>query len=283
MATKKATKTVKKTTVKKPVAAKKTTKAAATITASSIITNISKTFKAAKKPSIGSLVAEFVGTFLLVASIFSVQGQPLFVAFALIGIVLIIAGVSSAHINPIVTIGAWVTRKMCSLCAIGFLAAQAIGATAAFLTISAFLENTKAATIEGLGSAPAMFHAATITPGKEMVILFAELLGAFIIALGVAKAIKSAKAVYAITYGLATLIALIIIGSITSLLLTESATSLTFLNPAMAIAADAIKWDVWPIAIYIVAPIVGGIAGFALNDLLSADTCDCADGKCTCK
>ncbi|MEI7689598.1 MAG: aquaporin [Candidatus Saccharibacteria bacterium] len=281
MATKKPTKTVKKTTVKKPTVAKKAT--VKKMTFESMIASTQKSWKAAKKPSIGSLVAEFIGTFLLVASIFAVQGQPLFVAFAIIGIALIIAGASSAHFNPIITIGAWVTRKMCSICAIGFLVAQAIGASAAFLTMSAFLEGTKTTAADIYSSAPTMFHGASLTADKEIYILFAELLGAFIVALGVAKAMKAAKPVYAITYGFATLIALIIAGSVAAMFLTESNATLTFLNPATAFAANAISWNVWPIAIYIVAPIVGGIAGFALNDLLASDTCDCADGKCTCK
>ncbi|MEI6053987.1 MAG: aquaporin [Candidatus Saccharibacteria bacterium] len=276
MATKKAKPSAKKTTVKKPQP-KKSTGLDFKLVANSIKKIfLCKCSPTKSMPSISALVAEFIGAFLLVATIFAVQGQPLFVSFAIIGIVLIIAGASSAHINPAITIGAWVTRKICSICALGYIAAQALGATAGFIVLSSFL---KGAATE-LSSAPTMFQAATLTNGKEWFILFAELLGTFIIALGVAKAIKSAKIVYSMTYGFATLVALIIAGSVTSIFLTTASTTLTFLNPAVAFTANAISWNMWPIAIYIIAPIIGGIAGFALNDLLDNKSCDCKDCNC---
>jgi glycerol uptake facilitator-like aquaporin len=271
MAIKKAKKVVKKTAIKKPQAAKSNK-----LTSKMLVTNIKKilTCKCDGKkgmPSIGALIAEFIGTFLLVSSVFAVQGQPLFVAFAVIGIILIIAGASKAHINPAVTIGAWVTKKICAVCAILYIAAQALGASAAFLVASAFLENTKSTVVDVYSSVPTMFQAASLVTDKELVILFTELLGAFIIALGVSKAIKSTKVSYALTYGFAVLIALIIAGSATSMLLTEANTTLTFLNPVTAIAANAVTWSIWPIAIYAITPIIGSIAGFALNDLLGND------------
>jgi glycerol uptake facilitator-like aquaporin len=30
----------------------------------------------------------------------------------------------------------------------------------------------------------------------------------------------------------------------------------------------ALSWSVWPLAVYILAPVVGGIAGFFLNDFV---------------
>lgn len=280
MATSKAKTTVKKTTVKKPETAK-----AQIVTLKSVGAGIKKMLTckcsaAPGMPSVSALIAEFIGTFLLVASVFTTQGQPLFVAFAIVGIILIIAGISKAHINPAITIGAWITRKICSICAIAYLAAQALGASAAFLTLSAYLDGTKTDSL--YSAAPALFHAATITSGKEWYILFAELMGIFIISFGVARAIKAGKLFYAVTYGFAVLVALLIAGSLTSMLLTEQNTSLIFLNPAIAFAANAVSWSLWPIMIYVVTPIIGGVAGFVLNDLLAADICDCEDGKCNC-
>lgn len=280
MATKKA-KTTVKTTVKKPETAK-----VKTVTKKSVGLNIKQllTCKCSAipgMPSIGALIAEFIGTFLLVASIFTVQGQPLFVAFAVIGIIFIIAGISKSHINPAITIGSWATRKMCSICAVAYLAAQALGASASFLVLSAYLDGTKAAT-SIYSAAPTLYHAATLEAGKEWYILFAELMGVFIISLGVARVLKANKMSYAITYGFVTLVALLIAGSLTSMLLTEQNTSLVFLNPAVSIAANAVTWNIWPIMIYVVAPIIGSVAGFALVDLLSTDKCDCSDGQCNC-
>jgi glycerol uptake facilitator-like aquaporin len=280
MAKTKATATVKKKTVKKPETVK-----SKTLTMKSVSVSIKKILtckcnKVPGMPSVGALIAEFIGTFLLVASVFTVQGQPLFVAFAIIGIILIIAGVSKAHINPAVTIGAWVTRKICSVCAIAYIAAQALGASAAFIVLSTYLNGTKTASL--YGAAPSLFNAATITTGKEWFILFAELIGVFIISLGIARAIKAGKLFYSISYGFAVLVALLIAGSLTSMLLVESNTSFVFLNPAIAFAADAVKWDMWTIMIYVITPIIGAIAGFAINDLLSADACNCEDLECKC-
>lgn len=285
MATNKAKTTAQKTTVKKPEMAK-----AQSTNLKSVGVSIKKmlTCKCSATPgmpSVSALIAEFIGTFLLVASVFMTRSEPLYVAFAVIGIILIIAGISKAHINPAITIGAWITRKICSVCAIAYLAAQALGASAAFLTLSAYLDGTKTDSL--YSAAPTLFHAATIASGtiasgKEWYILFAELMGIFIISFGVARAIKAGKLFYAVTYGFAVLVALLIAGSLTLMLLTEQNTSLIFLNPATAFAANAVSWSLWPIMIYVVTPIIGAVAGFVLNDLLTADNCDCEDGKCNC-
>jgi len=219
-------------------------------------------------PMIGALTAEFVGTFLLVASIFAVQGQPLFVAFALVGVVLLIGGISGGHVNPAMTIGAWVTKKIDSKKAIGYIIAQILGAGFAWLILSAFMSGSDAALQSGTGSL--LFHVATIAEGKEWYIFFAELLGSIIVALGIASALKAKndKVAAAFSYSFALLIGLIIAGSITSIFLTEANTSLTFLNPAAAIAANGISWNIWPIAIYFIAPTIGAVVGFSMQDFL---------------
>lgn len=225
-------------------------------------------------PLIAALAAEFIGTFLLIASVFTVQGQPLFVAFALIGIVLVVSGLTSVHLNPAMTIGALVTKKVGPLHAVGYIMAQLLGATAAWFALTAFMAGNPAST-SATGTTTQLFHAASITAGKEWYVFFAELLGSSILALGLAAAIKAKdRIVSASTYGLALLVAVLVAGSATAFYLTEANTTLTFLNPATAIAANGVTWGVWPIATYIVAPIVGGIIGFALQDLLSCQKKD---------
>jgi glycerol uptake facilitator-like aquaporin len=166
------------------------------------------------------------------------------------------------------TIGAWATRKISAMYAVGYVGAQVLGATIAWLVLDTFIKGSSAATATGGSS---LFHAATLTGGKEWYIFFAELLGATILAFGLASALnmmKREKIAAAFSYGLATLIALLIAGSVTSMFLTESNTGLTFLNPATAIAANGLSWNLWPISIYIVAPILGSIIGFVLQDFL---------------
>lgn len=268
MATKKAVSAAKKTSVKKTNSRSKvsTVKAVSSSRGSNLFS-----VGLNRSPFVGALIAEFIGTFLLVASIIAVQGQPLFVAFALVGIVLVVGGLSGAHVNPALTVGAWVTGKMKSLRAVGYIVAQVLGAILAFVVLNAFLKGSESATA---ASAPALYHAASITSGKEWYVFFAELLGTTILALGFASALrdKRDKIVSAFTYGMALLIGLLIAGSITALFLTVQNTGLTFLNPAVAIATNGLAWSVWPIAIYILAPFVGGIIGFILLDLLRAES-----------
>jgi len=247
------------------------------------ITSITRSVhaKIQSMPLIAAVVAEFIGTFLLVSAIFAVQGQPLYVAFILIGIVLMIGGASGIYVNPAMTVGAWVTRKIKPIQAVCYILAQIFGAVVAWLVLNAFLNGAvESAALTG----QSLFHAATLTSGKEWTIFFAELLGSTILALGIAAAIRAKRSGIktALTYGFSILSALLVTGWVTSMLLTEQNTALSFLNPAVAIAANGLSWNIWPIAVYIIAPIIGGILGFAIQDLLKTknDDCDCPNCNC---
>ena len=234
-------------------------------------------------PLAGMGIAEFVGTFLLTASIFAVQGQPLFVAFALIGIVLIFGGISGAHLNPAITVGALAAKRIKGKRAIVYIAAQILGALAAFALFSGFLNATAPVTEAAestYSSSQQLLHVVNISAdesavkGKEWVLFAAELIGVFALSLGVSVALREKKERLAAAtgVGLALLIGLLLASSITSVLLTESNTTLTFLNPAVALsgyfAGGISMFDLWPLMIFAVAPLVGGVLGFGLSDLL---------------
>ena len=271
MAQEKANSSSKKSTTKTTV------KATADNKALSSVMSFGKTLKG--MPIVGAIVAEFIGTFMITAAFLEMQGNPLFFGFAIAGVVLVVGGVTGAHINPAVTIGAYVTRKISAMYALCYVAAQVLGAIVAWLALNAFLQNSSATTT----TTASIFHAAAITTNKEWYIFFAELLGVTILSLGVATAIRLRrnKVVAAFATGFAVLTALYIAMSLTTVLLAESGTSLTFLNPAIAIAANGLSWNMWPIAIYIIAPVLGGIIGFVLQDYLhsQSETCDCIDCK----
>lgn len=240
-------------------------------------------------PLLGVIVAEFIGTFLLVAATMSLTvtyGQlpvGLIVGLVLVGIVLLVGGVSGAHLNPAATIGAYVTRKISAIYALAYIFAQALGATAAVKLLTTYLEATKNASTQ---SELFLVKASTIPVDKEMLVLFAELIGVTILTFGIATALrhKNNRAVAAMTQGFSILAALTIAGSLTILLSSsQQGTTLAFLNPVIAFAANAVPWplSIWPVSIYIVAPIIGGIAGFVLQDYLhtQSESCDCD----TCK
>lgn len=270
MATKKAKKSIKKSTVNKPVA--KITTVKATSEKSEKAANWKEKLAKYKAPQlkngqlVGALVAEFVGTFLFVAFYMGTQGDPRYAVFAMIGIVLIIGSISSAVINPAMTISAWVTRKIKSAKAIGYLLAQTLGAIAAWSVLSAFAKGTAASTA---ATSTPIFTATALTAGKEWYIFFGELLGAAILAFGLATAVKIRKNHEpAINGAFAYACALFIAMFITYIIVSPLGTGLVFFNPAVAFAASAVTFKLWPIAIYVIAPIIGGILGFVLVDLL---------------
>jgi len=276
MATK-ATSSRKKSTAVKP---KAKTSAAADMPMAALYKTIKKALN--DMPLIGKMVAEFVGAFLLTIAFLEMQGNPLFVGFALAGVVLVVGGVTGAHVNPAMTFGAWATRKINWLYAAGYIVAQLLGASVAYLVLNTFLhENGISATTTA--SAPTLFHAAALTEGKEWYVFFAELLASAIVGLGVATSLRNNKnrIVAAFAAGLGLLTALYVGMSLTTVLLAESNVTLTFLNPAIAFAANGLSWNWWPISIYVLAPVLGGLVGFGLVEFFHSqgEVCDCVDCK----
>ncbi|NTW61955.1 hypothetical protein HGB25_00900 [Candidatus Saccharibacteria bacterium] len=278
MAAKKAVSSTKKSTTTKSKTTTSTVKA--DVAASMSFDTVIKALK--NTPLVGKVVAEFVGAFLLTAAFIEMQGNPLFVAFALAGVVLVVGGVSGAHVNPAATVGAWVTRKMNWLSAVSYIAAQLLGAAVAVLVLNTFLKanSLTAAQIAAGATEPTLYVANAVAAGKEWYVFFTELLGASILAFGVASAVKSLKnkTTAAFTAGFAILTALYISMSLTTVLLDKSGVTLTFLNPAIALVSNGLSWNMWPISIYVIAPVLGGVAGFILQDFLAANDnsgCDC--------
>lgn len=271
MATKKAAST------KKKAPAKKTTSAAA-VTKTTV-----KTVPAtAKKQTLGqhietsllsgnlwrALAAEFIGTFLLAAVIIAGQGQPIFVLFGLVGIVLLLGGISGAHVNPAVTIGAWATRRIGWLRAIGYIFVQFLGAAVAYFALSAFLGGATQPSAEQQAygqTAATLFQAADITAltGKEWYVFFAEVLGTAILGFAIAAATRAKDSLTAsFSAGLGIFIALMI-----GITVTGYVSASSIINPAIALALQAYS-GVWAYIIYGLGAVVGGVIGFLLHDLL---------------
>lgn len=260
MATKKAASSVKKSTAKKPTRTS-TVKAVVATKPTSIFSSPLKGM-----PFAAVLVAEFVGTFLFAASIIAGQGQPIIILFALAGIVLLVGALSGAHLNPAITIGAWVTRKISGLRALGYIIAQFVGALAALGILNAFIGG--AAQPSAGYAAASLYQAAAIPAGKEWYIFFAELVGTAILGLVIATALRTRadRLGSAFTAGL---------GIFVALLFTASAAAYVggtaIINPAVALSLQALKWEMWPLAVYVLAPIVGAVIGFILHDILQVE------------
>ena len=270
MATKKSASTNKKAPVRKTTAAK-TTVTTAPIAATT------NTFAGHIQQSVRSvtlwraLAAELIGTFLLAGVVIAGQGQPIFVLFAFAGIVLMLGAISGAHVNPAITIGALVTRRIGWLRAIGYVIAQVIGAALAYVVLNAFIGGAAAVSEQAQlygQAAPALFAATDITKlaGKEWYIFFSELLGTAILGFAVANATREVqdRVAAAFTAGFGIFIALMIAVSAASYV-----GGTAIINPAVAVALHAYSWaTVWPFAVYALAPVIGGVIGFVLYDVL---------------
>lgn len=275
MATKKAASTKKKAPVKASTSssAKTTVKTVKTVSASAsasqsgLSSHIVTSLRSAKLWR--ALAAEFIGTFLLAGVIIAGQGQPIFVLFALVGIVLLIGAISGAHVNPAITIGAWVTRRIGWLRAVGYILVQLLGAAIAYLVFNAFIggagEVSQQQQLYGQ-TAPTLFAAIDISnvSGKEWYVFFAELLGTSILGFAFASATRTLdRLTGAFTIGLGIFIALMITVTVAGYV---SASAI--LNPAVALSLQAYDPSVWAYAIYALAPVIGGVVGFIIHDLV---------------
>ena len=269
MATKK-TSTNNKTTVRKTTAVKTTvTTAPVAATTNTFAGHIQQSVRSVTLWR--ALAAELIGTFLLAGVVIAGQGQPIFVLFAFAGIVLMLGAISGAHVNPAVTIGALVTRRIGWLRAIGYVIAQVLGAALAYIVLNAFIGGaapvSEQAQLYGQ-AAPALFAATDITSlaGKEWFLFFAELTGTAVLAFAIANATRELqdRVAAAFTAGFGIFIALMIAVSAASYV-----GGTAIINPALAVALHAYSWaTVWPFAVYALAPVIGGVLGFVLYDVL---------------
>lgn len=221
---------------------------------------------------VAALIGEFVGTFLLAGAYLVTKGEPLYIGFVYIALVLIVGTLSGAHLNPAITVGAWVTRKLGNLRAVGYVVAQLLGAGAAFLVLNAFVHASAPDTsTSAFQAAPSVFKVAALTDKNQWFVFFAELLGASIFAFAWAAAwrTKLDRVARAFTAGFGLFVAALVAGVCASYVLANVA-----LNPALALTAGAVdfgKVDWFAVAVYVVAPLVGGVIGFALRDVVEVE------------
>ncbi|MBC7512767.1 aquaporin [Candidatus Saccharibacteria bacterium] len=270
MATKKTAASTKKSVAKPAPSTKKTSTKVTTLKASApaAATSRSARFKFSRSPLLGASVAEFIGTFMLAAVVLAASGQPLFVLFAVLGIVLVVGGVSGAHLNPALTIGALATRRITLVRAVSYIVAQVLGALLALVLMNAFVSAAPEVAEQAAQfgqAAPTLFSAPELAQGKEWTVLTAELLGSVILAFGLAAGLRNraGSVAHAFTYAGVLYIALLLAGTAANYV-----GAAAVLNPAIAGSLQALTFELWPILVYVVTPIIGGVLGFALADVV---------------
>jgi glycerol uptake facilitator-like aquaporin len=198
---------------------------------------------------IAMIMAEFLGTALLVITVLAATrgiGYPYFVAIGA-GLVvamatLVFGAVSGAHLNPIVTIGLWSLRKIKALPAVVYIASQILGGITAYYLYTYFIDQTWPNTSADFD-------------GR---ILVAEATGAFIFSLGWAAAMYQrmsagrAAATVGLSLALGVMIAAVVNGG-------------GSINPAVALGVHNWVWSTT-----VLGPVLGAIIGFNLYGLLFA-------------
>lgn len=189
--------------------------------------------------NIAMVLAEFLGTATLIMVVYTIIGRtafPLFTGLAAgvtVGLLTLTIGTfSDAHVNPALTFGLWSLRKVNTVQAVIYIAAQMLGAVAAWALIRYFLGR-------GLTSIAGNSF--------EWKVFVAEALGAFVFLFGVTAAIcqKYDRGRFAVTAG----------GSIFLGILVASLASNGLVNPAVAMGVQSWNWA------YAVAPLVGAVLG----------------------
>ena len=201
------------------------------------------------RQKIAMLVAEFLGTATLTAAVYSMAVRTSFPFFSgaaaalTIGLmVMLVDRASGAHINPAVTLGLWTLRKIDTLKAIAYIAAQVVGALAAWRLME-YLMDSPLKNIAG--------------KNVDWRVMVAEGVGALVFGWGVAVAVDRA-------YTTAQKAAVLGVSFFVGVQIAAFASN-GVVNPAVAVGIRS--WNVS----YIVAPLVGAIVGMNLYSLVFAE------------
>lgn len=202
------------------------------------------------RKNVAVVVAEALGTAVLTMAILAITrsaiGVPYFVGLG-VGLtmallVLVLGSTSGAHVNPAVTVGLWTARKVSTVRALAYVAAQFIGAAAAY-SLYNYIAKEDIQNIAG--------------PQFDWAVLVAELVGAFVFTFGIAAAVYQGYtgSKLAGTIGASLAIGIILAGIASN----------GVINPAAALGIQS-----WSKA-YVVGPLLGGVIGVNSFILLFAD------------
>lgn len=267
MATRKAGSAAKKTTRSKSQSTKTTV-----TTAKSVSAKVSKPKLNLRSNDVAtSFIGEFIGVFVLVSVYLITKGEALWMGFTLIAVVLLVGTLSGSHLNPLVTVGAWVTRRMDHLRTVVYLVAQFLGASAAFVLLSTYMNAVQPEGAVGMVQpVREVFKLVPLSEANQWLVFGAEVLGATLFAFAFASVYKASvdRVTRALTIGFGWLAVVLVVGVLAGYVGGQVA-----INPASAFAASAVDWTNinWTaVVVYLGAPLVGGVVGFALRDLVEA-------------
>lgn len=223
----------------------------------------------------GALIGEIIGVLLLTLVFFALALMNIVnvavYAFVLIAIIVTVYAISGAQLNPIVTVGMMVTRRMSVIRGVMYIIAQIVGAWLGYVIFNAFVMAAGDATTYTI---PAM---AEIAEGKFWHVAFVELLGAIIIAFAFARALtyKRSALTFAATVAGGLCMA-VLIGYVVSAAFLGLSSNFIF-NPAMAMMyqifptvgesfGEVFGGIMQALSAYALIPMIGGVVGFYIAD-----------------
>lgn len=205
-----------------------------------------------KRQHVASVFAEALGTAALTMILLAVSrsaiGIPYFVALGLgltqAVLILMLIAHAGVHLNPGVTLGLWSARKVSTARALLYIAAQFLGAYAAFSLFKYLLQRPLPEAAEISFSWP---------------IFVAEMTGAALLAFGFTAAVVKK---YNVGQTAATVGGVLAVGMIAASV--NATGSIGLINPAVALGVES-----WAKA-YVLGPLVGGLVGVNLYTMLFA-------------
>lgn len=126
------------------------------------------------------VIGEMLGTFMLVAVVTATGGNAFLVGIGLVVIASMMFAVSGAHVNPAVTFGFWVMRRISAAKMLFYWMAQFVGAILAILVSTAFSGSKLNISLNSFTQ-------------WDWYIVFAELIGTMIFMFGIAAAVNRSK------------------------------------------------------------------------------------------
>jgi aquaporin Z len=203
-------------------------------------------------------LAELVGTFLFLgigylsvvgfgaAQVPSLLVVPFSFGFGLLAAIFAFGHVSGGHFNPAVTVAMVLDRRTTPVDAVGYIVAQCVGALGAALLVSFLFDQ--AAVAAGITSPNAD---AGVTDVEALIIELVMTAGFLTVILAASRHASTVA-------GMVIPFALVAIHFAIAPLTGSS------VNPARSLGSAVVGGDISMLWIYIVAPVIGGIVGWAL-------------------
>ena len=225
----------------------------------------------------GALLGEVIGTMLLAFLFFAIMlmgiANVATYAVAIVAVLIAVYAFSGACLNPLITVGMIVSRRMSVIRGVMYIIAEIAGAWLGWLIFNAFH-------LAGGESAYDIPTIAAIGENGFWTVALIELIGAVIIAFFFARALKYKRSVFTFAVTVAGGIALaVVLGYVISAAFVSLNNNFIY-NPALAMMlkifptsgenfGEILGGICQALSAYALIPMIGGILGFYLSDFTS--------------